>query len=62
MFMSASSYVLNGGTTAANVEHHYTVFGRNRDLSCFEKWNPVMNIGLPLFKIPIIFKVYPGKL
>jgi hypothetical protein len=47
LFMTASSYVFNGGTGAANVEHHYTVFGRNRDFSCFDKWNPPLQIRLP---------------
>jgi hypothetical protein len=50
MFMTASSYALNGGTAAANVEHHYTIFGRNRDLSCFDKWNPPIQLRLPFLR------------
>lgn len=54
LFMTASSYVLNGGTAAANVEHHYTAFGRNRDLSCFDKWNAPIEIRFPFLpRFPI---------
>ncbi len=38
-FFSASSYVLSGGTSGSNAEHHYVNFGRNRDVRCFNMWN-----------------------
>ena len=54
LYMTASSYVLNGGTAPANVDHHYVVFGRNRDRACFDRWNEPTTVPLPrIVRLPI---------
>ena len=35
----AASYVLSGGNSGSNTEHHYLSFGRNRDTRCFDFWD-----------------------